>query len=312
MNLLAEFRARPPPPAVCAHQPGTPMSAEPILCRIEDGVAVVTLNNPPLNVVTLELTRRLEATLDRLAADPAARVLVLTGAGERAFCAGSDIKEFPELSASGPGDRAQDERRRTRPTSRSTTSPKPTIAAVTGLAFGGGLDSRCAATCLVVEEHARLALPEIKLGVFPGSGGTVRVTRRVGEGRAKEMMFFGDPLDARDRARLGPRQPRGAAGRSADTPPAAWRAELEGAAPTRRLQILQARDRPVVRHERGRSDRRRCRSQRARCLRPATTARRACAPSSPRSSRASPTPDRGPRSGSSCQPVGSRLRGRVS
>ena len=164
--------------------------------------------------MTLELTRRLEQTLDRLAADPAARVLVLTGAGERAFCAGSDIKEFPELSASGQVvDRKM--RKENETYSKVDDFPKPTIAAVTGLAFGGGLELAVCCDLIVVEENARLALPEIKLGVFPGSGGTVRVTRRIGEGRAKEMMFFGDPIDARDRARLGPRQPRRAAGRGA-------------------------------------------------------------------------------------------------
>ena len=170
------------------------MSAEPILCRIEDGVAVVTLNNLPLNVVTLELTRQLEATLDRLAADPAARVLVLTGAGERAFCAGSDIKEFPELSASG---QVIDIKMKKENVTYSKVDdfPKPTIAAVTGLAFGGGLELAVCCDLIVVEEGARLALPEVKLGVFPGSGGTVRVTRRIGEGRAKEMMFFGEPID---------------------------------------------------------------------------------------------------------------------
>ena len=171
------------------------MSTEPILCRIEDGVAVVTLNNPPLNVVTLELTRQLEATIDRLATDPAARVLVLTGAGERAFCAGSDIKEFPELSASGEViERKMKKENETY--SKVDDFPKPTIAAVAGLAFGGGLELAVCCDLLVVEETARLALPEIKLGVFPGSGGTVRVTRRIGEGRAKEMMFMGDPIDA--------------------------------------------------------------------------------------------------------------------
>jgi enoyl-CoA hydratase/carnithine racemase len=171
------------------------MSAQPVLCQIDDGVAVVTLNNPPLNVVTLELTRRLEQTLDRLAADPAARVLVVTGSGERAFCAGSDIKEFPELSASGQVvDRKM--RKENETYSKLDDFPKPTIAAVSGLAFGGGLELAVCCDLIVVEETARLALPEIKLGVFPGSGGTVRVTRRIGEGRAKEMMFFGDPVDA--------------------------------------------------------------------------------------------------------------------
>jgi enoyl-CoA hydratase/carnithine racemase len=171
------------------------MSEPLVLCRVEDGVAVVTLNNPPLNVVTLELTRQLERTLDPLAADPAARVLVLTGAGERAFCAGSDIKEFPALMASGlVVERKM--RKENETYAKVDDFPKPTIAAVAGLAFGGGLELAVCCDLIVVEETARLALPEIKLGVFPGSGGTVRVTRRVGEGRAKEMMFLGEPIAA--------------------------------------------------------------------------------------------------------------------
>src|SRR3954452_1771926 len=171
------------------------MPQDPVLCTIEDGVAVVTLNNPPLNLVTLEMTRRLNEAVKRLADDPAVRVLVLTGAGGKAFCAGSDIKEFPEMMAAGavvPKKLANENIAY----SMVDDFPKPTIAAVSGLAFGGGLELAVCCDLIVVEEHARLALPEIKLGVFPGSGGTVRVTRRIGEGRAKEMMFFGDPIPA--------------------------------------------------------------------------------------------------------------------
>ncbi len=227
------------------------MSEGPILCRIEDGVAVVTLNNPPLNVVTLELTRQLDATLDRLAADPAARVLVLTGAGERAFCAGSDIKEFPELAASGQViDRKM--RKENEVYSKVDDFPKPTIAAVAGLAFGGGLELAVCCDLLVVEENARLALPEVKLGVFPGSGGTVRVTRRIGEGRAKEMMFFGEPIDARTALAWG------LVNRVVPQGEALLTACRMAAAPRRIAQPgaadLQARDRLVLRHERGRGD----------------------------------------------------------
>ncbi|HZB38302.1 MAG TPA: enoyl-CoA hydratase-related protein [Beijerinckiaceae bacterium] len=169
------------------------MTENPVLCTIEDGVAVVMLNNPPLNLVTLEMTRRLNETVKRLAEDPDARVMVLTGAGGKAFCAGSDIKEFPEMMAAGavvPKKLALENEA----WSRVDDFPKPTIAAVAGLAFGGGLELAVCCDLIVAEEGARVALPEIKLGVFPGSGGTVRVTRRIGEGRAKEMMFFGDPL----------------------------------------------------------------------------------------------------------------------
>ena len=168
------------------------MSADLIQCRVADGVAVLTLNNPPLNLVTLELTRELDQALDHLAGDPAARVLVLTGAGERAFCAGSDIREFPNVADDVVGKKLAAENRAY---AKVDDFPKPTIAAIAGLAYGGGLELAVCCDLLVVEANARLALPEIKLGVFPGSGGTVRVTRRIGEGRAKEMMYFGDPID---------------------------------------------------------------------------------------------------------------------
>jgi len=171
------------------------MSQQTILCDIRDGVATVTINNPPLNLVTLDLTRALGQALDELARDPAVRVLVLTGAGDRAFCAGSDVSEFTHMMGAGqvvPKKLAKENETY----SKVDDFPKPTIAAVSGLAYGGGLELAVCCDLIVAEEQAKLCLPEIKLGVFPGSGGTVRVTRRIGEGRAKEMMYFGDPIDA--------------------------------------------------------------------------------------------------------------------
>ncbi len=171
------------------------MSGEPVLCSIEAGVALVTLNNPPLNLVTLELTRQLNDLVAKLAADDAVRVMVLTGAGSKAFCAGSDIKEFPRMMGAGvvvPQKLALENEAY----SRVDDFPKPTIAALNGLAFGGGLELAVCCDLIVAEEGSRLALPEINLGIFPGSGGPVRVTRRIGEGRAKEMMYFGEPVTA--------------------------------------------------------------------------------------------------------------------
>ena len=169
------------------------MADEPVLCAIENGVAVITLNNPPLNLVTLAMTGALNALVARLADDPAVRVLVLTGSGSKAFCAGSDIKEFPQMMAAGavvPNKLALENEA----WSRVDDFRRPTIAALNGLAFGGGLELAVCCDLIVAEAGGMVALPEIKLGVFPGSGGTIRVTRRIGEGRAKEMMFFGEPL----------------------------------------------------------------------------------------------------------------------
>jgi enoyl-CoA hydratase len=163
---------------------------------VKDGVALLTLDNPPLNVVSLELRRQLDEALVRLESDPAVRVLVVTGAGKRAFCVGSDIKEFPDYIRDG---NVIDKKMRgeNQTYSRLDDFAKPTIAALNGAAMGGGLELAVCCDILIAEESTKLALPEVKLAVFPGSGGTVRVPRRIGEGRAKEMMFLGDPIDSR-------------------------------------------------------------------------------------------------------------------
>jgi enoyl-CoA hydratase len=169
------------------------MPGELVLCSVADGVALVTLNNPPLNLVTLEMTHDLNALVARLATDELVRVMVLTGSGTKAFCAGSDIKEFPRMMAPGvvvPHKLALENEAY----SRVDDFPKPTIAALNGLAFGGGLELAVCCDLIVAEAGGRVALPEINLGVFPGSGGPVRVTRRIGEGRAKEMMYFGEQV----------------------------------------------------------------------------------------------------------------------
>ena len=167
-------------PVFAANERARSMTPQSVKSTHEDGVALVTLDNPPLNLVTLEMTRELDALLSRL-----------TGAGARAFCAGSDIKEFLEVAdAVVPKKLA----RENAAYSRVAEFPKPTIAALNGIAFGGGLELAACCDLIVAEAGGSIALPEIKLGVFPGSGGTIRVTRRIGEGRAKQLMFFGEPV----------------------------------------------------------------------------------------------------------------------
>lgn len=167
----------------------------PVGCSVREGVALLTLDNPPLNVVFRGLTEALDRALDAVESDATVRAVVLTGAGTRAFCAGSDIAEFQPLMQPGRIGPEKLELQH-RVFARLDDFPKPTVAAVNGLAFGGGLEIAVCCDLIVADEAARFALPEIKLGVFPGSGGPVRVTRRVGEGRAKEMMFLGEPIDA--------------------------------------------------------------------------------------------------------------------
>ncbi len=158
-------------------------------------VAVVVLSHGRMNTVTLDMTRALGAALNELEADSGTGALVLTGDGDRAFCAGSEIREFPRLCAEraivssklGPENEVY---------GRVAHFPKPTVAAIEGIALGGGLELAAGCDMLVASEDARMGLPEIRLGGFPGSGGTVRVTRRIGMGRAREMMLLGDMIPA--------------------------------------------------------------------------------------------------------------------
>lgn len=170
-------------------------AAVPVRCGVERGIATLVLQNPPLNLVTRPLTIALSKALDAIEHDESVRVVVITGAGDRAFCAGSDITEFAHEFA--PNEIVENKLRLQNETfSRLHHFPKPTIAAIAGVTYGGGLEIAVCCDLIVAEERTRLALPEIRLGVFPGSAGAIRVTRRIGEARAKEMMFLGEPITA--------------------------------------------------------------------------------------------------------------------
>jgi enoyl-CoA hydratase/carnithine racemase len=171
------------------------MNDKKIRVDVRDGVATLTLSNPPMNVVTLDLTRQLNAALERLSNDADVGALVLTGEGDRAFCAGSDIKEFPGLVA-GKAIVTSKLGFENETYGLVANFSKPTVAAIERLALGGGLELAAGCDLVVVSQDARLGLPEILLGGFPGSGGTVRVTRRIGVGRANEMMLLGGMIDA--------------------------------------------------------------------------------------------------------------------
>ncbi|MFC1458601.1 enoyl-CoA hydratase/isomerase family protein [Microvirga arabica] len=166
-----------------------------IRVEIDGRVATLFLSNPPLNVVTLDLTRQLGEALAELAANPDVGALVLTGEGDRAFCAGSDINEFPTL-VSENAIVSRKLGRENEVYGQVAHFPKPTVAAIERIALGGGLELASGCDLVVVSEDAALGLPEVKLGGFPGSGGTVRVPQRIGLGRAKEMMLLGNPIDA--------------------------------------------------------------------------------------------------------------------
>jgi enoyl-CoA hydratase/carnithine racemase len=165
-------------------------------------VAHLTLTNPPLNLVTRELLEELAEALAVLeAAEPGdVRVVVVSGAGERAFSAGSHVGEFE--SQRGPNGRER-HALESGVADRLARLPMPTIAAIEGNALGGGLELALCCDIRVASERAQLGLPEVRLAVTPGAGGTQRLPRVVGPARAKEMILTGRILSAEEAERIG-------------------------------------------------------------------------------------------------------------
>ena len=171
---------------------------EPVLRRDAGAVAWLTLNRPAqLNALDYPTLDGLAAALDAIEAEDAIRVVVLTGAGDKAFCAGADIKGFQPTVAAGPAATLRDfVRRGQRVTSRLENFPKPVIAAVNGLCLGGGAELMEACHLAIASERARFSQPEVKLGLVPCFGGSQRLPRLIGARRAKELMLLGGWLTA--------------------------------------------------------------------------------------------------------------------
>ena len=166
----------------------------PLLIEQRGTAVVLTLNRPDrMNALSRELIEALGAAARTAATDSSVRAIVLTGAGEKAFCAGADLKERQALSR----DQVRDVVRLYRTEFGALdTSPKPVIAAINGVALGGGLELALMCDLRVAAENATLALPETTLGIIPGAGGTQKLPRVVGEARAKEMILLGRRLSA--------------------------------------------------------------------------------------------------------------------
>lgn len=171
-----------------------------LLERLKQGVAILTLNNPPLNLVTLELTQQLAEALGEIERDDSVRALIVTGAGEKAFCVGSDIKEFPAVR-----DQVVEKKlaKENEAFDRFEFLSKPVIAAIEGMAYGGGCEISLACDLRVMAEDATIGLPEVRLGVVPGSGGLFRLPRLVGPARAMRLMYLGEFIGAREAERIG-------------------------------------------------------------------------------------------------------------
>lgn len=178
------------------------VSFEHILFAVDEaGIALVTVNRPEKrNALSRAVIKELGAAFDRVADDPAIRAAIITGAGEAAFVAGADIGELAGLRPAEMRQFALDGQRVLR---RLETAGKPSVAAINGLALGGGLELAMAATVRIAAENARLGLPEVKLGLICGFGGTQRLPRLVGRGRALWMLASGEPIDAAEALRIG-------------------------------------------------------------------------------------------------------------
>lgn len=162
---------------------------------------VVRLDRPGrLNAIDRAMLRELDRAVQAVSDDPSVAAVVFTGEG-RAFSAGADIAEISELD--GPQEFLSFSREIQAAFDRIDDLPKPTIAAINGVAFGGGCELALACDLRVMADDASLGLPEIKIGVLPAAGGTQRLTRLVPEAVAKHMLLFGDPVSAADALRLG-------------------------------------------------------------------------------------------------------------
>lgn len=177
------------------------MSYANLLYEVEDSIAEVTVNRPEkLNPLDGDTVAALGQCFDDIAADDSVKAVIVTGAGEKAFVAGADINHLTELSPMAGrawGLEGQ------RVFARIEGLPKPVIAAINGYALGGGLELAMACHIRVASPNARLGQPEVKLGIVPGYGGTQRLPRLVGKGRALEMLLTGDPVTAEEAHRIG-------------------------------------------------------------------------------------------------------------
>jgi len=180
------------------------MSATPhpnVLYEVASRIAWITVNRPDkLNALDRATVAEIAAAASRAIDDPAVGVLVVTGSGDKAFVAGADIAEMAALDARGAESFS---RMLIESLGRLESSPKPVIAAVNGFALGGGCELALACHVRFAADTARLGQPEVGLGLIPGAGGTQRLQRLVGRGRALDLILTGDRIDAAEAFRIG-------------------------------------------------------------------------------------------------------------
>lgn len=167
----------------------------------EDGIAVVTVNRPhKLNAIDQATMTELSEAFQRVGDEGSVKALIVTGAGEKAFVAGADIGELAEAT---PFEAQRLARKGQDVFGLLETIGKPSVAAVNGFALGAGLELAMACTLRIASSNAKLGLPEVKLGLLPGYGGTQRLPRLVGQGKALELLLTGEPIEAQEAWRIG-------------------------------------------------------------------------------------------------------------
>lgn len=179
-----------------------PMAYQNLLITDADSVRTITINRPDqLNALNRATILELNKALGEAEADKSIRVVLLTGSGQKAFVAGADIKEFAHFSVEEGKALAADGQKQL--FDRVEALNKPVIAAVNGFALGGGLELAMACHIRIASDNAKMGLPEVSLGVIPGYGGTQRLPRLVGKGKAMEMILSAQMIDAADALQWG-------------------------------------------------------------------------------------------------------------
>lgn len=172
-----------------------------LLCEKKDQISIVSINRPQgLNALNIETLSELGQVFSQISHDEQTRAVILTGVGDKSFVSGADINQFTELKAI---DASGFSRHGHHVFRQIENLGKPAIAAVNGYALGGGCELALACTLRVASEKARFGLPEVSLGLIPGYGGTQRLPRLVGKGRALEMILTGEMIDAQEAYRIG-------------------------------------------------------------------------------------------------------------
>jgi enoyl-CoA hydratase len=177
------------------------MAYETLLYEKRNGIGYVTINRPEkLNALNQKVMAELSTCFESIHQDEEVRAVILTGAGEKSFVAGADVNE---LAVQNPVQGKHTSTRGQRILECIEDLGKPVIAAVNGYALGGGCELAMACTIRIAAENARFGQPEVKLGIIPGYGGTQRLPRLVGKGRAMELILAGEPINAQEAYRIG-------------------------------------------------------------------------------------------------------------